>query len=202
MCESPIISAAHRFLEAVMGGEAPSDGLLLKALDGLLVAYHDLPDHFPADYAEPPERDWKALYREFQLRFPDLGLYPVCDPAQEPGVEQIMVGDAIDDLTDITLDMRDVIWLADNAGEDAAHHAYGSLYPPLGPTCPRTGFASPRPQVFLSLLRPAWLSPLARPSAQRQGGRPERQLELFPAARSRGYAGREKRTGDTVCPTS
>ena len=39
-----------------------------------------------------------------------------------------MLGDAIDDLTDITSTMRDVIWLADNASEVAAHQAFRSLY--------------------------------------------------------------------------
>lgn len=39
-----------------------------------------------------------------------------------------MVGDAIDDLSDITLEMNEVIWLAENAGEAVAQQAYRSLY--------------------------------------------------------------------------
>ncbi len=107
-------------------GEQPPE---TSQLDRLLVAYHDLSDHhLPAHHAEPPVQDRKALYRSFQVRFPDLGLYPVCDPAQKPGVEPCMAGDAIDDLSDITLEMNEVIWLAENAGEAAAHQAYRSLY--------------------------------------------------------------------------
>lgn len=35
-----------------------------------------------------------------------------------------MVGDAIDDLADLTLDMREVVWLADHVGVDDAHWSY------------------------------------------------------------------------------
>ncbi|HET6941361.1 MAG TPA: hypothetical protein VFH89_04275 [Sphingomicrobium sp.] len=35
-----------------------------------------------------------------------------------------MVGDAVDDLTDITQDMRAVVWFADNVGRDDAHWAF------------------------------------------------------------------------------
>jgi hypothetical protein len=35
-----------------------------------------------------------------------------------------MTGDAIDDLMDITLDMREVVWLADHVGVDDAHWSF------------------------------------------------------------------------------
>ena len=135
MHRSPAITAARHFIEVATKGEPPSDALLLRVLDALLVGYHDLPDHKPAvdpdlpepDNPEPPERDLKALYRCLQERFPSLGLYPVCDPTKDPG-GSAHVADAIDDLTDITSDMHEVIWLADNVGEAAANHAYKVLY--------------------------------------------------------------------------
>jgi hypothetical protein len=67
----------------------------------------------------------RPLCEEIAKRFPDYGYYPVSDPTGAPGdKEAVMTGDAIDDLMDITLDMREVVWLADHVGVDDAHWSF------------------------------------------------------------------------------
>ena len=59
--------------------------------------------------------DWRLVSSQVAERFPAYGYYPVADPAASPG-EAAMTGDAIDDLLDITLAMREVVWRAENLG--------------------------------------------------------------------------------------
>ena len=128
MDRSPSIAAAAHFLDVVWNGEAPGDEALLAALDRLLAAYHGAPDTGPSDTElEAPRSGGPALYREVANRFPDYGLYPVSDPTASPG-EAGMTGDAIDDLADLTSDMREVVWLAENIGADDAHWSLRLLY--------------------------------------------------------------------------
>lgn len=124
MVSSPAVDAARNFLSVVWEGHAPTDAELAQALDRLVVAYHDTPD---ADVSESdleaPRQDGASLYREVENRFPDYGVYALADPL-EPIDQQIGAGDAIDDLADITLDMREVVWLAEHVGLDDAHWSF------------------------------------------------------------------------------
>jgi len=130
MESSPAIEAAREFLAIVWDGEAPTDEALLASLDRLIVTYHCTPDAEPSDFeAEAPTTDWPALYKEVAARFPDYGYYPVSDPSGSPGDDQAaMTGDAIDDIADLTSDMRDVVWYADNLGLDDAHWSFRLHY--------------------------------------------------------------------------
>src|SRR4051812_39261736 len=112
---------AREFLAAAWEGEAPDDATLLRALDRLLSRSHDVPWGYCADTDDdPPATDGAALYQEVSRRFPDYGMYPVVDPLA-PIEDDKMLGDAIDDLTDITRDLREVLWRDDNLGSgDAA----------------------------------------------------------------------------------
>lgn len=125
---SPSIDAAAHFLDVVWSGEQPTEADLLAALDRLVLAYHGTPDAVPSDAdLEAPRCSQPALYKEVASRFPDFGLYPVSDPTA-PISEAGMTGDAIDDLTDLTMDMREVVWLAENIGADDAHWSLRLLY--------------------------------------------------------------------------
>lgn len=105
-----------------------SDEALLAALDLLVAAYHKTPEAGPSDAdLEAPRQDGASLYKEVAERFPHYGLYPVADPAAPPESEA-MVSDAIDDLMDLTLDMREVVWLADHLGVDDAHWSFRLLF--------------------------------------------------------------------------
>jgi hypothetical protein len=124
MQASPAVDAARRFLTVVWHGETPTESALAEALDRLVVAYHDTPDADVSDSdLEAPRQDGASLYKEVAAGFLDYGVYPVADPLASPG-ENVGTGDAIDDLTDITLDMREVVWLADHLSVDDAHWSF------------------------------------------------------------------------------
>lgn len=56
--------------------------------------------------------------------FPSLGLYhaaPAGDVREEP---ECLIGDAVDDLVDILLDLREVLWFADRK---EIENAYGQF---------------------------------------------------------------------------
>jgi hypothetical protein len=115
-------------LSVVWEDEAPTDAALCEALDRLVVAYHDTPDAMVSDSElEAPRQDGASLYREVADRFSDYGLYPVAEPLEEVD-QDIGMADAIDDLADITKDMREVVWLADNVGLDDAHWSFRLHY--------------------------------------------------------------------------
>jgi hypothetical protein len=113
--------AAKNFLAVAWNGAAPSDASLVAALDQLIHAYHAAPDVGPSQNdQEPPREDWSVLSKTAAVRFPKYGLYPFADPVA-PHESALMMGDAIDDIVDLTLAMREVIWLAEHAGVDDAH---------------------------------------------------------------------------------
>lgn len=124
MDHSPATAAAHRFLAVVWDGGRPGEEALLAALDRLVAVYHDTPETEPSDTElEAPRQDGASLYREVAERFPGFGLYPAADPDAAPH-EAAVTGDAVDDIADLTLDMREVLWLAQHAGLDDAHWAF------------------------------------------------------------------------------
>jgi hypothetical protein len=115
-------------LSVVWDGDAVDDGVLLKALDRLVMAYHETPDVAPSNSdLEAPRECWKDLYEKLGKRFPEMGLYPAVDPTGALGGDA-GVGDAIDDLADLTLDMREVVWLAENVGIDDAQWMFRLQY--------------------------------------------------------------------------
>jgi hypothetical protein len=114
------IDAARSFLNTVWEGEPPDDAVIAATLDSLLASYHCTSETHPSDsYAESPREDWRIVSEEVAARFPAYGYYPVADPTAAPG-EAAMTGDAIDDLLDIIMTMREVVWRAENRGIDDA----------------------------------------------------------------------------------
>ena len=130
MDQSPTVEAARQFLAVVWGGERPTDEALLAALDRVIDVYHHTPEAEPSDTKlEAPRSGGPALYQEVAIRFQNYGYYPISDPVGSPeNAEAAMVGDAIDDLADLTLDMRQVVWLAEHLGLDDAHWYYRLHY--------------------------------------------------------------------------
>jgi len=129
MNKSPTVDAAREFLSTVWEGDPPTDQALLFALDRLVDAFHRTPDARPSHTGlEAPRSGGPALYQDVAQRFPAYGLYPVSDPATSPEDAAVMLGDAIDDLADLTLDMREIVWLADHATMDDAHWSFRLLY--------------------------------------------------------------------------
>lgn len=124
MNRSNAIAAAEQFLATVWGDKAPSDEALLSALDRLVAAYHQTP---PGDVTgaeiDAPRQDGPSLYKQVAERFPAYGYYPIADPTKSLD-DALMTADAIDDLADLTLDMREVLWFAENVSIDDAHFAF------------------------------------------------------------------------------
>jgi hypothetical protein len=128
MDQSPTVAAARNFLSVVWEGEHPTDETLLEALDHLIEAYHHTPNAEPSHTdLEPPRSGGPELYQQVAARFPDYGHYPISDPTASIE-DEATVGDAIDGLADLTLDMRDVVWRAEHLGSDDAHWQFRLLY--------------------------------------------------------------------------
>ncbi len=124
MNPSPTIAAAQHFLSTVWDGEPPSAEVLLEALDRLVATYHETPNGDVTDAdIDAPRQDGASLYEQLAARFPDYGYYPVADPTKHIE-DALMTADAIDDLADLTLDMREVIWFAEHVSMDDAHFAF------------------------------------------------------------------------------
>lgn len=111
---------ARDFLALVWDDAPPDDTALGRALDRLLAESHDVPEAAPAGTGrDPPALDGTALYREAGDRFPDYGFYPIGDPLGAV-TDDLMLADAIDDLVDLTRDLREVIWRDAHLGPDDA----------------------------------------------------------------------------------
>lgn len=94
---------------------AEAERALPLLLDRLALASNEPapPDEASAE-VEAPDLEYDAVRKQVGERFPNYGLYTDADtePAAEP-----TVGDAIDDLCDIAIDLSEVAWLWDHAGE-------------------------------------------------------------------------------------
>jgi hypothetical protein len=125
-----MIDAVRRYLELLKSASGPIEDrlrALASTLDGLLCAYHATPDEFVEGAIEPPKSDdylqrYKMAREVASRTFPEFGLYAVVMPESNPNA-QPMLGDALDDLTDIALDMENVLWRFENGDpRDAAWH--------------------------------------------------------------------------------
>lgn len=118
---SPTLAAVRDCLRLIEDGAPPSDAELSRALDALAMAYHDCPPGaLSEDDPERPDRDYQALYQSLGARFPDYGFYSVVDPFTVPAEESGLM-DAVDDLADIVLELREILWRRDRFGDDDAH---------------------------------------------------------------------------------
>lgn len=121
-----MVAAISGFLELVTGTPAHEDERLPKlaaALDRLAWQYHAVPDLGldDSDLNTPSlgHEEYKRVYALACGSFPDFGYYQDVDP--DEGLDQeLMVADAIDDLADIVLDLRGVLWQLENVGEKNA----------------------------------------------------------------------------------
>lgn len=105
---------------------AASDGAelrLVQALDRLVAAVHEVHFQFDdAEYPEAPEFTYQEARTLVGSRFPEFGPYPV--PASMlPGATELVLGDSIDDLADLIIELRDVEWRFEHTSEaDALWH--------------------------------------------------------------------------------
>ena len=110
--------------------EAESDSLqaLAAALDRLACAYHAVSEIVRAEVPDFPDHTTYQEMREIAAaRFPNLGFYAVVPPVEDLG-QQAMMGDAIDDLADIALEMERVEWLWSHARTQEAEWHFRFWY--------------------------------------------------------------------------
>lgn len=122
MGEPPTISAAKVVLELVLKEPRPSDVELLRALDRLAAAYHEIREEECRCLTDafPPDQDYKALYKEIGKRFSDFGNYTAASFTKHID-EEPLIGDAIDDLVDLAKDLRSALWYFENSGPEDAY---------------------------------------------------------------------------------
>jgi hypothetical protein len=133
-----MIEAVRAYLDLLQEDATSNDRLraLARVLDQLAMAYHQVADGVPAgEYPNVYRRgDYAAMRKLVARAFPDFGFYPSVSSGDDVRAEGVLttvaVGDAVDDLTDIALEMQEVAWRWENTGvDDAAWHfqfGYGS----------------------------------------------------------------------------
>lgn len=109
---------------------------LVRALDRLVAAVHDVRFEFDdAEYPEAPELAYAEARPLVSSRFPEFGPYTV--PASMlPGTTELVLGDSIDDLADLIIELRAVEWRFEHTSEADA------LWPS------RTAFTCTGPHTF------------------------------------------------------
>jgi hypothetical protein len=121
-----MLEAIRGYQELVTNPPAQAVARLLalaQALDALAMAYHHTPD--VADHRDcksVPAGNYDERRKSISPRFPELGLYASIVPGPPSDLDGV-VGDAIDDLVDIALDLEEVLWRSEHVSqEDAAWH--------------------------------------------------------------------------------
>lgn len=110
------------------------DLLRLEAiLDKLSVLRHELGPisgiEFEDGSIDPPRRDPSELRDRLSKRFPMLGFYHIPEAVTTDFSRTgVMLGDAIDDILDITNELSDVIWLIDQDRPMEAYWDFGFGY--------------------------------------------------------------------------
>jgi hypothetical protein len=97
------LTAAQRFVDFAMLGQFPSIGMLARCVDELALSYCDTPTGEPDESEDAPPREYETQPNDISSRFPSLGYYGTTFGIELPG--EAVVGDAIDDIMDITNDL-------------------------------------------------------------------------------------------------
>ena len=90
-------------------------------LDEISFAYHSTPDVKGETFADTQKQNYTAIRSLVIRHFPELGLYNLPQAITDHiGQTDIVVGDAVDDLTDIVCDLSGVIWCFEHTDENDA----------------------------------------------------------------------------------
>lgn len=120
------LSAAQRFVDFATVGAVPSVGTLARCLDELALSYHDTPVGEPHENDDQPPAEIDATYADIGSRFSGFGYYGTVFGIDV--TEEAVVGDAIDDILDITNDLKEVLWRFERFGADDANWYFRMLY--------------------------------------------------------------------------
>lgn len=125
MNRDAIRDAISDFLALLNGAKEDNEAreaALVLALDRLAIVYHFAECKFDeADYPEAPRKDYGELRKVVSVLFPKYGYYNIAARISiEISEGELHVGEAIDDITDIAIDMYEVLWLWQNTSVDNA----------------------------------------------------------------------------------
>lgn len=111
-------SAIRQFESLIAGTTAASrhDLEQLSLMLSILLQFgEECPEAFSDSEPEPPAPSYEALTARLKKRFPKFGFYNTVTPSKEAvGCCSVSVGDAIDDIADIYLDLAGALWYFDN----------------------------------------------------------------------------------------
>ena len=120
-----IIDIINTFIEFIENDSInlyDKDKNLMMLLDALGFAISQCKFKFDEnDYKVPKRMDYTQIREMLQTKFPDFGYYNVPeDLIGDLAVTKIMVGDAMDDIVDIYIELKDVQWMWYNTSIDNA----------------------------------------------------------------------------------
>lgn len=128
MNREEIHSAVLEYLDLIENGRTSKEEnlqALERALDSLALARNFIDFQFDEyDYPEAPEQDYSRLRQLAEKHFPDFGYYNMPERISDRiAASESIVGDAIDDVADITGDMHEIAWRWEHTSqEDALWH--------------------------------------------------------------------------------
>lgn len=133
MNRDEIRKAISDFLALLNGGNEDSEAreaALALALDRLALAYCFAECKFDeAEYPDAPRKDYGEVRKVISALFPNYGYYNIAARISvEISEGGLHVGDAIDDITDIAIDVNEVSWLWENTSVDNALWEYKQGY--------------------------------------------------------------------------
>lgn len=117
MSKQNLRGTIQEFLDLCEGNSGPPSEVvkeLALLLDRLALASHASVPSASWKDAETPRPEYQAVREKIVRRFPDFGLY--LEGGTKPD-DEILVGDAIDDICDILIDLSEVAWIRDHVGE-------------------------------------------------------------------------------------
>jgi hypothetical protein len=124
MIQEEIRTAIDAFIDLLQNGsnnEQANIRALELSLDRLALAYHFAGGAFEDHDSEAPSQDYDRLRQLAITRFPIFGYYNEPDNVTEKiGEAELLIGDALDDIADITAELYQVLWYWQNESSRVA----------------------------------------------------------------------------------
>lgn len=120
------------FLAFLHDEEVNYDNHLIKLnvfLDEISLTYHSIPSVSVEKFIDTQKLEYEDIRRLVIKHFPELGLYNLPQEiTQHIGQTNLVIGDAVDDVTDILCDLSEISWCFENADENDALWHFRSGY--------------------------------------------------------------------------
>lgn len=121
MLPADIKSLLQQFVSYVTMPGEKKDEVLLELCDRIVAAYHEARYTFDdRPLPDCPRSEPIGRREAISALFPGYGFYCLTSPKMEEFASDAMIGDAIDDLSDLTRDFEEIIWCFDHTSADDA----------------------------------------------------------------------------------